>query len=160
MTDQINEELPVEIEAAAEAELDTGAGVFSTEQLDEAPSKVTRDLGELYTDEEELEHHERRFHDFTGSRLPWLVDDFNGVTNSVYEAVMVAANRARQVGRRQKQEIDTWNKAQEPTPELMQAEETAEKGIDRFGHSKPTIQALGELKDGDYEYYYLEGRKN
>ncbi len=102
---------------------------------------------------------ERRSTDFAGSKLPWLVDDFTHVTASVYEAVMIAAHRARQVGRNQKREIDAYNNAQVLTPESIEEEETSEKGIDHFNHIKPTVQALGELMEKKFEYYYLDDEK-
>ncbi len=102
---------------------------------------------------------ERKSTDFAGSKLPWLVDDFNHITSSVYEAVMIAAHRARQVGRLQKREIDTYNSSQVLTPESIEEEETSEKGIDHFNHIKPTIKSLGELMDKKLEFYYLEDEK-
>ena len=42
-------------------------------------------------------------------RLSWLVDDFEDITENIYEAIMVASRRAREIGRRQKQEIEALN---------------------------------------------------
>ena len=85
---------------------------------------------------------------FERSRLPWLVDDFNGITANVYEAVMVAAHRARQIGRLQKREIDLWNEArpQAQGGDEGDEEEITKPGVDHFFHPKPTIKALQELK--------------
>ncbi|MBM3328755.1 MAG: hypothetical protein FJY67_04660 [Calditrichaeota bacterium] len=92
--------------------------------------------------------------DFTGSKLNWLVHDFNGVTDSVYEAVMVAAQRARQIGRKQKREIDLYNQSVVITEENLNEETNPERGIDRFSHIKPTVQALDELRRRMFDYHY------
>ena len=93
------------------------------------------------------------------SKLSWLVNDFHGVTHSVYEAVMVAAVRARQIGRSQKQEIDIWYKSHEPIDGQGEEEET-EPGIDHFQHPKPTIRALDELSSEQIAYLYLDEDNN
>jgi len=150
----------VEVEDAPEVEeMET----FSTDTADPieatADADGPRDLTDFYDDDEPLERRERKYTDFTGSKLSWLVEDFHGVTDSVYEAVMVAAHRARQVGRRQKREIDAYNSSQVLTPESIEAEEHSEKGVDHFQHIKPTVAALDELKNGEFEYYYLDEKK-
>ncbi|MFH0765185.1 MAG: DNA-directed RNA polymerase subunit omega [Calditrichota bacterium] len=89
-------------------------------------------------------------------QLRWLVDDFEGLTDSVYEAVMVAATRARQVGRRQKLEIDTYNASLEIVEINPEEDEGEEAGLDRFHHSKPTVQALFELKRRRFKFRYPE----
>jgi len=146
------------VEAAAVVVEETE--VFSSEgRPAAAPIDAERDLAEFYDEDDGQETRERRFNDFTGSRLPWLVDDFTGVTSSVYEAVMVAAHRARQVGRRQKREIDAYNTSQPLTSESIEQEEFTEKGVDHFRHIKPTVKALDELRRGDFEFYYPETTK-
>jgi len=162
--EQNEAELIVPEEVEAEIPEEEGLETFSTDLADQPESAETaaegpRDLADFYDDEEPLERRERRYTDFTGSKLPWLVEDFSGITTSVYEAVMIAAHRARQVGRRQKREIDAYNSAQVLTPESIEAEEHAEKGVDHFHHIKPTVVALDELKSGEFEYYYLEEKK-
>jgi len=93
-------------------------------------------------------------------RLSWLIDDFHEKTSSVYEAVMVAANRARQVGRRQKQEIDHWNAIHDVTESVISPDSpAAEPGIDHFHHPKPTVQALDELKRDVIRYTLNEERQ-
>lgn len=88
-------------------------------------------------------------------RLTWQVGDFSDVTESIYEAVMIAAKRARQIGRRQKAEIDAYNATQEAIePQKEGEEEAEEKGIDHFRHPKPTIKALDELKTKQFRFYY------
>ncbi len=93
-------------------------------------------------------------------RLDWLVDDFDGVTSNVYEAIMVAVIRARQIGRRQKREIDAYNSTMEAS-EIMNPEDegTEEPGTDHFNHIKPTIRALRELKEGKVRFYYSDKDK-
>jgi len=94
------------------------------------------------------------------ARLDWLINDFEGITDNVYEAIMIAAIRARQIGRRQKQEIDAYNSTIEAT-EIVNPEDegTEEPGVDHFHHIKPTIKALRELKEEDINFYYLENEK-
>ena len=89
-------------------------------------------------------------------RLGWLVDDFNETANSVYEAVMISSRRARQIGRRQKQEIDNWNSAHDITETGFTGEEVSEPGVDHFNHQKPTVQALCELKDENIKFHYSD----
>lgn len=95
---------------------------------------------------------------FERSRLPWLVDDFNGITANVYEAVMVATHRARQIGRLQKREIDVWNEArpQAQGGDEGDEEEITKAGVDHFFHPKPTIKALQELKGRELSFKYPE----
>lgn len=90
-------------------------------------------------------------------QLDWLINDFDGQTSSVYEAIMIAAHRARQIGRRQKQEIENFNASLEAV-EIVNAEEEEndEPGVDHFHHSKPTVQALDELKKQKFTFYYPE----
>jgi DNA-directed RNA polymerase subunit K/omega len=151
------EAAPEALEAAVETAPEVATEPVVKEHRRRA--KPEPEVLEIQEDEELIEHREPRVRNFTGSRLSWLVTDFQGITNSVYEAVMVAANRARQVGRNQKREIDNWNSSQVLTPESIEQEETAEKGIDHFNHIKPTVQALSELKHQDIEFYYLNEEK-
>jgi len=90
----------------------------------------------------------------TKSQLPWLVDDFSGIASSVYEAAMIAAHRARQIGRMQKREVDAWSASLEPTQEGDEEEETSKPGVDHFHHPKPTIKALSELKEEKITFRY------
>lgn len=92
-------------------------------------------------------------------RLPWIVSDFNGITKSVYEAIMVAATRARQIGKRQKAEIDAWNTSIELSEMTPEEEDAEEPGIDHFNHPKPTVKALFELKEQKTKYHYPEDEK-
>ncbi len=88
-----------------------------------------------------------------GSKLPWLINDFEGVTENVYEGVMVASTRARQIGRMQKQDIDVWYKSHEPVDGAGEEEET-EPGVDHFHHPKPTVKALDELSTKKLTFRY------
>ncbi|MBT3231261.1 MAG: hypothetical protein HN356_00455 [Calditrichaeota bacterium] len=94
------------------------------------------------------------------ARLDWLINDFEGITENVYEAIMISAIRARQIGRRQKQEIDAYNSTIEATEIVNPDDEGAEEpGLDHFHHIKPTIKALRELKEQDIKFYYLDNDK-
>jgi len=88
-------------------------------------------------------------------RLSWLVDDFDGITENIYEAIIIAGRRARQIGRRQKQEIDDLNSAMDVVDLINNEEEEGlEPGVDHFHHMKPTVQALKELKSSTFKYSY------
>ncbi len=89
------------------------------------------------------------------SKLPWLVNNFEGIAHSIYEAIMIASTRARQIGRKQKQEIDLWYKLHEPVDGAGEEEES-EPGVDHFLHPKPTIKALEELTLEKLKHHYLE----
>ena len=89
------------------------------------------------------------------SKLPWLVHNFDGIAHCVYEAIMIAATRARQIGRKQKQDIDLWYKSHEPVDGAGEEEES-EPGADHFLHPKPTIKALEELTCEKLKHHYLE----
>lgn len=89
--------------------------------------------------------------------LNWLVSDLSEHTTSVYEAIKVAAIRARQIGRRQKQEIDNFNSTMQAIEIVNPDEEvTDEPGIDHFHHIKPIVQALQELSEGKVSFHYPE----
>lgn len=92
-------------------------------------------------------------------RLKWLVDDFEGITSSVYEAIMISAARARQVGRRQKLEIDAWNSSRQLDELDSDDLDLSEAGIDHFHHPKPTIQALFELKRRRIRFRYPDAEE-
>ncbi len=89
-------------------------------------------------------------------RIDWLIEDFHEQASSVYEAIMVASHRARQIGRQHKQEIDNWTSAVEALESEGQIDENSDAGIDHFHHSKPTIKALSELKKNKLEYRYRD----
>jgi len=125
-----------------------------------APFDEADAVPNYYDEENPPPRPDRKSSDFAGSKLPWLVHDFGHATASVYEAVMIAAHRARQVGRIQKREIDAYNSSQVLTPESIEEEEASEKGIDHFNHIKPTIKSLGELMDNKLEYYYPDDERN
>jgi len=85
---------------------------------------------------------------------PALVEDFSGIAESVYEAVMLAAQRARQIGKKQKREIDAWTRSLETTSSGDPDEESPDQGVDHFHHPKPTVQALLELKNQKFGFGY------
>ena len=108
---------------------------------------------EAETDSEEVQA--AGLKSFAGTKLPWLINDFEGLTDNVYEGIMVAASRARQIGRRQKQEIDIWYKSHEPVDGAGEEEES-EPGVDHFHHIKPTVKSLDELSSGKLTYKHLD----
>ena len=90
-------------------------------------------------------------------RLPWLVDDFEGITENIYEAVIVASRRARQIGRLQKQEIEALNSTVDVIDLINnENEDGLEPGVDHFHHMKPTVQAMKELKLRSFNFSYPE----
>jgi len=109
--------------------------------------------------EEEVEEESVQDEKMPGSKLPWLIHDFEGITENVYEGAMVASTRARQIGRLQKQDIDVWYKSHEPVDGAGEEEET-EPGVDHFHHPKPTVKALDELsrKKLTFKYPDKEGK--
>ncbi len=122
----------------------------------------TDDMSYINSIDEDMDLAERKQNNQCGKeagiskilRLPWVVSDFDGITTSVYEAVMIAALRARQIGKRQKAEIDAWNASIELSEMTPEEEDAEEPGIDHFNHSKPTVKALYELKEQTVDYRY------
>ncbi len=92
---------------------------------------------------------------------PDLVDDFKDVSSNVYEAVMIASKRARQVGQQQKEEIDAWNRSLESTmiEDEMSEEEPSYAEKKEFNFPKPIVQALSELKGGGLDFHYQEKKQ-
>lgn len=142
-----------------------------TEKLKTETEEKPEDVEQDESEEEKAEYSEnyRYLYDFTPKdddkpksaaekRLPWLISDFEGITQSVYEAIMIASKRARQLGREQKREIDAWSASMEMI-EGTEDEDAADPGIDHFNHIKPTVQALIELKDNKMKYHYPEEDK-
>lgn len=146
----------------------------SQEQQDEAtPEEVTENLGT--TDDEQSENPDdaeiaeadtivgqlrashTQYKRITSKdvQLRWLLDDFEGIAVSVYEAVMASSQRARQIARRQKLEIDMYN-ANMQLDEIEGLEEIRDPGIDLFQHPKPIVQALFELKRKRFKFNYGE----
>ncbi|MDP8239096.1 MAG: DNA-directed RNA polymerase subunit omega [Candidatus Hatepunaea meridiana] len=144
-----------EIQKQEQEQTDTESGEVN-ESISDVKGRIPGDI--LLTDgldidessEEDTELKEKT--DF-GSGLPWLINDFNGITKSVYEAAMVAASRAHQIGRQQKQEIDIWFRSHEPV-DGQGEEEEYEPGTDHFKHRKPTVKALDELTNKKLVFRY------
>lgn len=91
---------------------------------------------------------------------PDLIEDFSNISGSVYEAVMIASKRARQIGRTQKEEIDAWNKSLESTmiEEELTEEESSFPEKREFNFQKPIIQALSEMKSGKFTFHYKDDK--
>ncbi|NQU05008.1 MAG: DNA-directed RNA polymerase subunit omega [Calditrichaeota bacterium] len=123
-------------------------------QLDENQDDE-QDLDESSSQDEEAIKQEAD----SEKRLPWFVNDFKGITESVYEAASIASARSRQIGRQQKQEIDNWFTAHDITEGAEEVEEESEPGVDHFHHCKPTVKALRELTNQELKHRYLEKKK-
>lgn len=93
--------------------------------------------------------------EFVSSRLNWLVADFQNITSSTYEAVMVASLRAREIARQQKIEIDKYFSKRADETQPVNEEESPQRGIDPFNHIKPTVLALQELKEEKIKFRYF-----
>ena len=134
-------------------------------ETEAVPRKSTAEsIEEVSEQNEEMEtklftEHVAKPRSLSDSRLPWLINDFKDITDNVYEGIMVAASRARQIGRRQKQEIDVWYKSHEPVDGAGEEEES-EPGVDHFQHIKPTVKALKELSTEKLNYKYLEDEES
>ncbi|MFN3821708.1 MAG: DNA-directed RNA polymerase subunit omega [bacterium] len=94
----------------------------------------------------------------TGSRLDWLVCDFSPTTETIYEAVIVAAKRAREIALTQKMEIDRYFQQKSSEPQPISEDDNPNLGIDPFHHIKPTVLALQELKEGKIRFYNPKNR--
>jgi len=135
---------------------------FKGEEYDKSQDDNLEDDSDWSEDDSELEEHSEGSIPKTKTvpseedmRLSWLVDDFDGITENIYEAIIVAGQRARQIGRRQKQEIDDLNSSMEVVDLINNEEEEGmEPGVDHFHHMKPTMQAMKELKSQSFTFSY------
>jgi DNA-directed RNA polymerase subunit K/omega len=82
-------------------------------------------------------------------------EDFEAVTNNIYEAVMVVAHRARKIATDQKLEIEKNMTVVEPEEE-KEEEPPAKEAKVEYNFEKPTIIAFRELIDKDLEFEYRE----
>lgn len=89
----------------------------------------------------------------TGSRLDWLICDFSPITETIYEAVIVAAKRAREIALTQKMEIDRYFQQKSSDLQPISEDDNPNLGLDPFHHPKPTVLALQELKEGKIRFY-------
>ena len=85
----------------------------------------------------------------------YLAEDFEGLADNIYEAIIVVAKRARKVGDGQKKEIDR----QIGTLDLTDTSEEEQHDEDEpepdfYHYEKPTIIAMRELKTGQLKYQY------
>lgn len=92
-------------------------------------------------------------------------ESFVGKAENVYEAVLVIARRARQIGELQKRRIDR-HLGQTEVLEQAAARARAESGDDsveieeiereKIQFTKPVVLAIGEMVDGKIEKRYEE----
>lgn len=83
-----------------------------------------------------------------------LDEDFSRLSDSIYEAVMVIAKRARKIGADQKFEVEKLLSTQEPEKE--DEEEPVVENRINIELEKPTIIALRELSNDELEFEYKE----
>ncbi len=137
---------------AKPAESGKESRISDEDQPEAGRAKITQGIEEKPKEESGIQFPKS----IPGSSLPWLVSDFQDISDSVYEAVMIAAARARQIGRRQKQEIDDWYKLNEPVDGSGEEQEESNPGVDHFEHPKPTVKALEELTSNKINFNYPE----
>jgi DNA-directed RNA polymerase omega subunit len=87
----------------------------------------------------------------------FLAEDFEGQADNIYEAIIVIARRARQIGENQKKEIDrtigTIDLSESPIETQPPPEE--EPVEPEFVHyEKPTILSMQEVKKGLVKFNY------
>jgi len=85
----------------------------------------------------------------------YLAEDFAGLADNVYEAIIVIAKRARQIGDAQKREIDR----QIGTIEMVEApeEEPPDEDVPEpefYHYEKPTVLAMQEMADRKLKFDY------
>jgi DNA-directed RNA polymerase subunit K/omega len=93
-------------------------------------------------------------------------EDFRNIADNIYEAILVIAKRARQVGELQKRQIDRYlgqTEMAEQAAAQARAEDSEDiaapiepEPVDRpeFKFEKPVIVALQEMKERKVDFYY------
>lgn len=85
----------------------------------------------------------------------YLAEDFEGLADNIYEAIIVVAKRARKVGDGQKKEIDRQIGTLDLTDSSDEEQpDEDEPEPDFYHYEKPTIIAMRELKTGQLKYQY------
>jgi DNA-directed RNA polymerase subunit K/omega len=93
------------------------------------------------------------------SKLVPYPEDFDSITDNIYEAVMVIAKRARKISADQKLEIDKLIHPMEQEETSIEVEgEIARPPEERpvINFPKPAVLAFEELKKKEVEFQYLE----
>jgi|GEM_PF-417506 len=85
----------------------------------------------------------------------YLAENFEGLADNIYEAIIVVAKRARQIGDVQKREIDRQIGTIEmtETPEEEPPDEDAPEP-EFYRYEKPTMLAMQEMVDGKLKSAY------
>jgi len=85
----------------------------------------------------------------------FLGEDFDELTDNIYEAIIVIAKRARSIGESQKKEIDrqigTLDLTETPEDDLFDEDEVQPEF---YHYEKPTIIAMREMKNRQLKYEY------
>ncbi len=91
----------------------------------------------------------RKMHDTTK-------EDLEQINHNVYEAIQVMGQRSRQIGDHQKSILNKLHDEYQSTLNLSEdlPDEPEELEIPAF--TKPSVQALNELLDGEITYEYLD----
>lgn len=91
----------------------------------------------------------------------FLAEDFFGKTKNIYEAVMIIARRARQIGEAQRKEMDAYlsqvemlEKFQDEDDGMIEDAPTPHEPVLQF--EKPTILSLREMISDKLQYNYGE----
>lgn len=86
-----------------------------------------------------------------------LPEDFEGKTDNIYEAIMVAARRARKISVDQKMEFEKAIQNAPPPEEQPEGTETVPDDDNPYLElEKPTRIALNELYNAELEYEYRD----
>lgn len=79
----------------------------------------------------------------------FLAEDFYGKTNSIYEAIIAIARRARQIGEEQRKEMDAYLSQVEMLEKFQEDEESYDEPVRPhepvLQFEKPTVLSLREM---------------
>jgi DNA-directed RNA polymerase subunit K/omega len=85
----------------------------------------------------------------------FLAEDFEELADNVYESIIVIAKRAREIGDRQKKEIDQQLGTTEFTESPEEEQPDEDEPETEYPHfEKPTILAMQEMKKGQLKFNY------
>ncbi len=84
-------------------------------------------------------------------------EDFQDLSDNIYEAILVMGLRARQINQHQKEELDKIHEEYQAEMALTESEEPEELNIPHF--TKPTLLSLREMLGKKIDYRYLEPEK-
>ena len=85
----------------------------------------------------------------------YLAEDFENLADNIYEAIIVIAKRARQIGDAQKKEIDKQIGTLELTEQPEEEPPDEDVPEPEFYHfEKPTVSAMKEMAEGKIKVAY------